>query len=170
VRVAIEKYIVITRLHKPQAQTLPQAELLKKEREAKMILDHNLIPADLCDKLYRDGFRGVWLGGCIERKEGSNIRRSAHSHSKKDNYFGWICMKSAKPERFISNGKLTNLAKHELAHLIAENRTGRSYGRDFCKAALELGYRLQKYEHKSVRNAMGKVRIKAKRQQAKGNI
>jgi hypothetical protein len=116
------------------------------------LLNHELIEPELCDKLYREGFRGVFLGGCIERKEGSNIRRSGHCHLRKDPFFGYICIKSKKPERCVKDGKLTNLFKHELAHLIDMNRGGNGYGKGFCEAGKELGYRLMKYEHKTVRD------------------
>lgn len=143
------------------------------------ILDHNLIPQDIYEKILPYGFRGVFLGGCIERKEGSSIRPSAHCHCNihkkgiyesefktndgmyKDRFFGWICLKSRKPEKLICNKKATNLFKHELAHLMSAKKGG--YGKAFCKALVELNGRMQKYEHKTVKDNIGKVRNELRR-------
>lgn len=117
------------------------------------VLDDNLIPLEIYEKLFKYGYRGTFLGGCVERGEGSNIRRSAHCHNhgkqaQKHNgkYGGWICIKSSKPEKCVENGKLTPLFKHELAHLIAMARGGSGYGKGFKQACNELG--LFRYGHK----------------------
>src|SRR3990167_8955476 len=72
---------------------------------------------ELGDLIFRSGFRGIFYGGCIERKEGSSFRRKAHAHlargKKARNYEGWICYRSAKRLRQI------NLLIHELAHIVS---------------------------------------------------
>ena len=109
-------------------------------------------PVDLLEKVWRWGYRGVFLGGCIERKEGSNIRPSAHCHcSKTDNYFGWICFKSKKQERVVkANNKPTLLFLHELAHLgaMAIKPYSNGYGKAFKEALYAIGGRRLKYDHK----------------------
>lgn len=130
------------------------------------ILDDSLIPLDIYEKIFKAGYRGTFLGGCVARGEGSNIRRSGHCHLigkqekryieayKKNpvryfpptNYSGWICIKSKKFERCVKDSKLTSLFKHELAHLIDMNRGGNGYGKGFKKACNEFG--LYRYGHK----------------------
>lgn len=68
---------------------------------------------------YRNqGFKGLWVQGCVERGEGSNIRPSAHTHFQPDDpYKGWICFKGFKRLR-QANGKPTLLIWHELAHVL----------------------------------------------------
>lgn len=64
----------------------------------------------------------VFVGGCIERGDGSSFRRSAHAHCMKgDKYKGWICVRSKKPETLrLPDGEPTNLMKHEYAHILTE--------------------------------------------------
>jgi len=114
-------------------------------------------PLDILEKVWKHGYRGTFLGGCIERKEGSNIRSSAHVHcGNTDPFFGWVCIKSKKEGRVVRDGKATNLWKHELANLMSVKQGG--YGKAFCKALVELGGRVFKYDHKSVKSNIGKVR------------
>ena len=116
------------------------------------ILDDTLIPLTIYKKIFKEGYRGTFLGGCITRGEGSNIRRSGHCHNiyNKDKtqlaYSGWICIKSKKPERCVSNNLLTPLFKHELAHLLTMHRGGSGYGKKFKECCNEL--ELYRYGHK----------------------
>jgi hypothetical protein len=119
------------------------------------------LPVEILEKIWKSGFRGVFMGGCIERKEGSSIRRSAHAHSiSKGRYFGWICMKSRKPERFIKNGKLTNLAKHELAHILSP---GSSHNKKFCESLIDLGGRKFKHDYSYITKNLKKLRIQRRK-------
>jgi hypothetical protein len=118
------------------------------------------LPVMILEKLWKSGFRGVFMGGCIERKEGSSIRRSAHAHgNKKGKYFGWICMKSGKPERFVKNGKLSNLAKHELSHIVSATN---DHGKEFCNALIDLGGRKFKNDYAFITKNLGKIRRERK--------
>ena len=63
---------------------------------------------------------GVFVGGCVERGDGSSFRRKAHAHPTGQRWThthpGWICVRSAK-RLYQANGKPTLLMWHELAHL-----------------------------------------------------
>jgi len=75
------------------------------------------------DKYKNQGFKGVFVGGCIERGEGSSFRAKAHAHccpnskGQQDEYFGWICVRSAK-RLYRLNGRPSMLMLHELAHIL----------------------------------------------------
>ena len=119
------------------------------------ILDNDLIPLEIFERAFKAGYRGTFLGGCIERKEGSSIRRSGHAHcglkrdKTKSPHHGWICIKSKKPERCVKNGKPTMMFLHELAHIIcSDENKGRGYGKKFFEIARSMGYRRMKYDHK----------------------
>lgn len=95
--------------------------------------------AELPDKLFTDevfkaGFRGVFVGGCIKRKEGSSFRGKAHAHYcrgkwSEQKYGGWICIRSTK------RAKQINLLKHELAHII----TNEGHTKKFYQCIRRLG-------------------------------
>ena len=55
--------------------------------------------------------KGIFVGGCVERGEGSRFRAKAHTHFRGD-HKGWVCVLSAK--------RLTErmLMLHEAAHAI----------------------------------------------------
>lgn len=58
--------------------------------------------------------RGLFVGGCVSRGEGSAFRRMAHAHnSRYDPFFGWICYRGWK--------RLANktLLLHEIAHILS---------------------------------------------------
>ena len=79
----------------------------------------------LTEEIFKLGFRGIFVGGCIERKEGSSFRRKAHAHCWKDKkytdpYFGYICVRSAK-RLYNSKGEASLLLWHELAHIATRN-------------------------------------------------
>ena len=55
--------------------------------------------------------RGVFVGGCVDRGEGSRFRAKAHSHIR-DPHRGWICFLSSKWLH------VRELWLHELAHVV----------------------------------------------------
>lgn len=61
--------------------------------------------------------KGVFLGGCIERGDGSSFRARAHAHIVGDRQ-GWICVRGRK-RLMTKTGKPSNTMLHELAHLIS---------------------------------------------------
>ena len=66
----------------------------------------------------------IFIGGCIERGEGSSIRRSGHAHNdNRDPNFGAICIKGKTHHLLrLHNGEPTNLLKHEYAHILCNNQ------------------------------------------------
>ena len=66
-------------------------------------------------KLY--GVKGIFVGGCVERGDGSRFRAKAHAHTSKiDKYKGWICFLSAK-RLYTQHWKPSRLMWHEAAHI-----------------------------------------------------
>lgn len=64
----------------------------------------------------------VFVGGCVERGEGSSFRAMAHAHndSRHDENFGWICVRSTY-RVLTDSGKPTTLMLHEIAHVLTPN-------------------------------------------------
>lgn len=72
-----------------------------------------LIPDQYPIWLKHPAVKGIYVGGCVERGEGSRFHAKAHAHCRpSDPYRGWICFLSAK--RLVSK----EICLHELAHLI----------------------------------------------------
>jgi len=107
--------------------------------------------------------KGVFVGGCIKRGEGSSFRAQAHAHNRRDDpYFGWICFRSARrikghfhpyDDKLVSLGVVNyqdfdgridttnHILLHEYAHILSPN-----HGHDdtFRKRLRELGGRIEK--------------------------
>ena len=80
--------------------------------------------------LDRPEVRGVFVGGCVKRGEGSRFRAKAHSHIGSGHlYSGWIC--------FLSWRRLVDqpLVLHELAHIL----TGGGHDDAWRAKVLEIG-------------------------------
>jgi hypothetical protein len=61
---------------------------------------------------------GLFIGGCVERGDGSSFRRRAHAHNVKGTaYYGWICIRSAR-RVMTATGRPSTLFLHEYAHLM----------------------------------------------------
>jgi hypothetical protein len=88
------------------------------------------------DKYREQGIlKGVFLGGCVERGDGSSFRARAHTHIE-DQWKGWICVRGRK-RLMTRTGKPSNLMWHELAHAI----TGQGHTDVFRAKLRELGGR-----------------------------
>ena len=77
------------------------------------------------DELKQYGVRGIFVGGCVARGEGSSFRAKAHAHcvipgtrnyQGNGRFLGWICFRSAK-RLFTSSGKPSQLLWHETVHI-----------------------------------------------------
>lgn len=87
--------------------------------------------------------KGIFVGGCVERGEGSSFRAKAHCHNHEGSpFFGWICVRSAKrlgkfhlfDQNLVDIGVVnyqdydgridtpSQLLLHEYAHLLAPNQ------------------------------------------------
>lgn len=85
---------------------------------------------DRPEALRHPACKGLFVGGCVARGEGSRFRSLAHAHcGEADPHRGWICILSAKrvPDQ--------TLLLHELAHLIA----GGGHTDKWRRTLLELG-------------------------------
>ncbi len=95
---------------------------------------------------------GIFVGGCVERGEGSSFRAKAHAHIKGD-YAGWICYRSIKRLKDLDitynaggdfEGQINNsneLLIHEYCHI--KGRCGHTA--KFRKLMQEYGYDGDRY-------------------------
>lgn len=65
--------------------------------------------------------QGVFVGGCVERGDGSSFRRKAHAHpdekQRNHSHPGWICVRSTKRLYVSGTERPSLLMWHELSHL-----------------------------------------------------
>ena len=98
------------------------------------------------------GYKGTFVGGCVERGDGSSFRRRAHAHCfDGDPYKGWICVRSPKRLR-MANGKPSMLMLHEMAHILTPNHWHDDVWRDKVR---ELGGRISRWETKEYHRQRG---------------
>jgi len=89
---------------------------VKRTRESRGEMPEYVIPV-----ANERGVR-VFVGGCVERGDGSSFRAQAHAHnSKTDPYFGWVCFRSSK-RLFTASGAPSQLLLEEIAHILAPNQ------------------------------------------------
>lgn len=86
-------------------------------------------------------FQGLFVGGCVDRGDGSSFRAQAHAHSKQPNK-GWICVRAAR--RVWSGDKPSALMLHELAHLL----TGEGHTDKWRTVVRQLGGKVNFWETK----------------------
>jgi len=88
--------------------------------------------------------KGIFVGGCVKRGEGSSFRAKAHAHNFTiDPLFGWICVRSLKRIGiYVLNydgqfdGEIitpSNLLWHEYSHILLPNRGHDKIWREKCK-------------------------------------
>jgi len=100
----------------------------------------------LREDLWKAGFRGIFVGGCIERKEGSSFRRKAHAHWVKDKhgnltrYGGWVCVRSPK-RLYKKDGRPSRLLIHEVAHFFTPRQW---HSKSYEKKRLYLQHEVEK--------------------------
>ena len=113
--------------------------------------------------------KGVFVGGCVDRGEGSSFRARAHAHCVKGNIKpGWICVRGWKrlegtyaPASGAYAGtivKPNRILMHELAHILS----GHGHDDTWRRMMKELGQPLTKqYQKKRLCKHAGKHRIGA---------
>ena len=70
------------------------------------------------DVLKPYGVIGIFVGGCVQRGDGSSFRAQAHAHSALwSASLGWICIRSAKRVFVNGSNKPSTLLWHETAHI-----------------------------------------------------
>jgi len=89
-------------------------------------------------------FRGVFVGGCIDRGDGSSFRAKAHAHTKDPNQ-GWICVRSAKRLYVQGTDHPSKLMLHELAHIL----TGHGHDDTWRREVRRLGGAINHWETKA---------------------
>ncbi|MCX5714081.1 MAG: hypothetical protein NT033_04595 [Candidatus Omnitrophica bacterium] len=98
------------------------------------------------------GYKGTFVGGCVERGDGSSFRRRAHAHNHpKDPHKGWICVRSPRRLR-MANGKPSLLMVHEMAHILTPVHWHDDYWRDKVR---ELGGSIGRWETKEYHRQRG---------------
>ena len=89
--------------------------------------------------------KGVFLGGGVDRGDGSSFRRIAHAHTNlKEPNGGFICVRSPKRLWYMgAEGTKPSLTMiHELAHIVV----GQGHTDKFRKAYKELSKQFWGYE------------------------
>jgi hypothetical protein len=93
-------------------------------------------------------FKGLFVGGCVDRTDKSAFTERAHAHSDPP-YKGWICVDAAEPLYIGGTKKPNMLMLHELAHLLSK------HGHDdvWRKRVRELGGAVYRAEQKKSRKS-----------------
>lgn len=89
-------------------------------------------------------FKGVFVGGCVDRGDGSSFRAKAHAHTKEP-HKGWICVRSAKRLYVAGTERPSKLMLHELAHIL----TGHGHDDMWRREVRRLGGTINHWETKA---------------------
>ena len=98
--------------------------------------------------------RGLFVGGCVERGEGSSFRARAHAHNVPGRPFhGWVCVRSLKRIGVFTEGVVTKASRvlwHEYAHVLTPK-----HGHDdtWRRKMRDLGQPIPRQYHKRPRAA-----------------
>jgi hypothetical protein len=97
--------------------------------------------------------KGVFVGGCIDRGDGSSFRAKAHTHTKEPNK-GWICVRSAKRLYVHGTNRPSKLMLHELAHILAGHGHDDTWRREVRRLGGTINYWETKAWHRQRRGIM----------------
>jgi len=98
-------------------------------------------------------FRGLFVGGCVERGDGSSFRAKAHAHTE-GTFKGWICVRSIKRIK-MGDGRPSMLMLHELAHITLPNPEKHWHDDAWRAKVKELGGRISWWETKDYHRRRG---------------
>jgi len=105
----------------------------------------------------------VFVGGCIERGDGSSFRAMAHAHTMDDDpNKGWVCFRSAK-RLFTPAGKPSRLLWHEIAHCLISG--GHYHDATFVRMLIHLEQPIPKEDRRRLQHA----RVYARKRYRKHN-
>lgn len=98
--------------------------------------------------------KGVFVGGCVSRGEGSRFRAYAHAHTHKGYpHHGWVCVLSPKRLFVKDTQKASRTMWHEIAHII----TGHGHDDVWRNKMKELGQPIPSHYKKfNTRNWRGR--------------
>jgi len=79
--------------------------------------------------------KGLFVGGCVARGDGSSFRARAHAHTLPSDYKGWVCVRAA--HRVLTpSGRPSRLMWHEYAHIT----TGHGHDAVWRERITEYGF------------------------------
>lgn len=77
------------------------------------------MPEVAISQCFNGHIAGIYVGGCVDRGDGSSFRAQAHAHVEPPNK-GWICVRSAK-RLYMADGRPSRTLMHEYAHILSNS-------------------------------------------------